>query len=146
MSKKRHLLPVLVSLGAATLPACDDKTAVETGSQDEPVKKKKKAKTTKPKPAPTIVRDPDHLPPRLGGAVAPAPPPSAVPSNAPRAPRAQAAPGAAAPAAEAPAAETPGVAIVHNHGPDEPCSALTEDELKKALADLRGTAPDGGTP
>ena len=128
MKLKRTLLPMLVGLGA--MPSCKEPAPDVTPTSQADAGKK-----------PTItIRADDPIPQRLGGAVAPMPPrPQPTPKRAAPSP-AMAPPGAAAAAPAPAAAPSPSIAsveVVHNHPPGEPCHPLTEDEVKRALGDVR---------
>ncbi len=152
---RRRVLPVLVGLGsiasgAGCGDAADKKT--ETSARAEPTAEAKRSSTptAKPTTAPTetVIKQGDPIPIRLGGAAMPVPRPTASPSGSAALAPAPAAPKAAAPAragaaaapAEAAAAPAPAtvgeIKVVHNHPPDQPCTPLGEDEIKKAFSDL----------
>ena len=146
MNKKRHVLPVLVGIGATALGGCDKKArAPET----DDAKEQPTTSNTSPKPKPTtVIRDGDPIRHRLAGAIKPMPPPTPAPSVAPRprsAPKTSKGAGQgrtslAAEAATTNTADPPvAVAIVHNHPPGQPCAPLAQQEVKKALDDLRST-------
>jgi hypothetical protein len=134
---KRRVLPLVV--GVSALTACDDKGASGTSTTPSAETRPSSKPSSKPAPTDTTLKKGQPLPVELGGAVAPAPRPSATPpssSGRAAAPGAQAAPeAAAAEAAPAPAAVAE-VHITHNHPPDQPCKPLSEDEIKKAFGDM----------
>lgn len=128
---RRVVLPVLpVALGLGILPAsCKTK---------DPPKPEGRADAG---PRTTVITNEHEIPTQMGGAVAPIrPAPSAMPKPAPSSGakaegRAEAARPAAAAAAPSPVAA---VEIVHNHPANEPCKPLTDEEVKRAMRDLRG--------
>ena len=116
MNTTKRLLPIILGLGGVA--GCDDK----------PKKVDPPTAEAGPTTGPVIIRKGDPVPRiEMGGAAAPMPRPKAVPGAS----------GAAAGAAAAAPSPVAAVQIVHNHPPDQPCHPLTQQEIQKALDDMR---------
>jgi hypothetical protein len=141
-------LPSLTALlGAGLMPGCKPEV-VRTMNPPEPRENDAGARRLPP-----VEVDPNHLPPRPSGAIAPVRPSPPSPSAAPlgalgldrnSAPPAAAVPGAVAPspaAAVANAEAAQGVwaapraraMIVHNHPPGTPCTPIDPEALQRAV-------------
>lgn len=135
-------LPTLATLlGAGTLQGCHPERWFRTENPPEPVTPQHADAGAPPRIKPTPV-DPDHLPPRPAGAIAPVSPrpasaqgelgvpgrpAAAVPFESPEAP------------AEATILQPPPprrLLLVHNHPPGTPCQPISHEALREAARQL----------
>ncbi|MFO0629419.1 MAG: hypothetical protein U0325_27840 [Polyangiales bacterium] len=142
-------LPSLTALlGAGLMPGCKPG---DGPTQNPPPPRETDAGA---RPLPPVEVDPDHLPPRPSGGIAPVrptpPAPSATPMGALGLDPSSAAPAAAMPGAVAPspaaavanaeaaqrawaAAPRARAMIVHNHPPGTPCTPIDPEALRRAV-------------
>lgn len=135
-------LPTLATLlGAGTLQGCHPERWFRTENPPEPVTPQHADAGAAPRIKPTPV-DPDHLPPRPAGAIAPvAPHPASAQGElgVPERPAAAVPFGGSETPTEARILQPevrPRVLLVHDHPPGAPCQPISHEALREAVRRL----------